>query len=194
MYPSEKKTHAHTGTIPFCFWSIFLRNYKFLGVPFNENSPIISPISIKMYKNDRNIKLILDKPQNHSPNPNKMRLFLGFFYLIYKSTKLLPSPKFLCCWQKNPRSIQLPEWFPALRLPAAPCHCPRCSISNDETWQSLWIVLWCFLPPQGLTWNLKMARPAIGDSCWKNMVHLKMARPASRRFLLETHHFFGVPW
>ena len=61
------------------------------------------------------------------------------------------------------------------------------AISNDETWQSFFV----FLPSQRFTWNLKMARPAIGDSCWKNMVHLKMARPASRRFLLGNHHFLG---
>ena len=55
-------------------WLIFLRNYKFLGVHFNENSPI-SPISIKMYKNDINIELSLDKPQ-------KSDSIFGVFYTL----------------------------------------------------------------------------------------------------------------
>ena len=141
-------------------WLIFLRNYKFLGVPFNENSPI-SPISIKMYKNDINIELSLDKPQ-------KSDSIFGVFLYLIKSTKLLPSPKTPILLAKkskiDPSSWRVPSTSPTSRpLPLSKVQ-PFQTTKRGKAYG--------FLPSQGLTWNLKMAQ--YENSCWINMVHLKM--------------------
>lgn len=140
-----------------------------------------------MYKDDRNIKhIILDKPQNHSPNQKTWCYFWSFLYLINPPNFFRPQKSYFVGKKIQDRSefLKGSQHF-AYQPPLATVQ--GAAISNDETWQSFFV----FLPSQRFTWNLKMARPAIGDSCWKNMVHLKMARPASRRFLLGNHHFLG---